>query len=204
MTCESIYDNIFVDCEFKANQQDILYVINYNDISYVQFDGFPISDIRTVKDHVDIVRLFLKPDSFIREIQCVKKSISAGYYEYELLYTDVFAHYINFGIYKKDSELKNILSDITGGRYVMIYNGEVYGLYSGMVLMKNEIDSERDNLNTIYDLEFETNDEETEPHLPHLYVGDISWLKTNHWILWDGWWDNTGVWMNEETWNYEI
>lgn len=200
--CSPLFANVFVDCDFPpARSQSIAYLINYDDILYVEFEGYPPQEIRTIGEHKNITKLYLKPSTYVYTLQGKDNTVDAGYYEFELLYSDVFAHFVDLKVFNSDNSSKEILEQLSKGKYVMIVGGEVYGIYSGLVLMEKEKDLSADNNYTFFSLSFETDNHAAEPHLPPLYLGDIAWLETDHWILWNGEWDDSGIWMDDQTWN---
>ena len=207
--CGSIYNDIIDNCndlppdKIECN----IYIINYNDILYVQFDGEDISEIRTTATHKDIAKLFLYGGKRAYRFEGKNNSVDVGSYQFELLYSDVYAHFVDINIFSNIASVKKEIEKLAKGRYVIIiensrhgnHHYEVYGLYSGLILIEKERVVNDDEVSS-YFLSFESDVESPELHAPHKYLGDISWLTTDHWILWDGWWDNSGIWMDTEVW----
>jgi len=200
-SCAPLVGNIFVDCEFPpARSQSIAYLINYDDILYVEFDGYPLQEIRTIAEHRDIIKLYLKAGTYIYSFEGKNNTVESGYYEFELLYADVFAHWVDLKVFDSTAEIKEQIEKLPKGKYVLIVGNEVYGLFAGVVLTEKERNSSDENQNTFYSLSFETDVEQSEPHLPQKYLGDITWLQTDHCILWDCWWDDSGIWCDNKNW----
>ena len=209
--CKALYDNIFVDCDNLPPDivDGTVYLINYDDILYVEFDGHPPSMIRTVGEHKDVKQLYLYPKKYAYTIQGKDFSVDPGYYFFERLYEDVYAHFIDIKIFDNSAETKLGLEKLPKGKYVILITYKragktyvvIYGLHSGLVMNAGVRSIVNDDGVAYYVISFETDVEQSEPHMPHKFLGSIGWLMADHWILWDGWWDDSGIWIDSETWN---
>ena len=205
MNCGKIYSSIIKDCNFVSYSGDKLYLIHYDDILYVQFYNGSLSMTRSPGEYRDLVNIVLYGGKTAKYFEGKNDSIVGGFYKFELLYSDTFVHSIDFVAVSNGVSTKKQLDLLKQGKYVaIIYSSlddkyTVYGLYSGLYL-KNNVRSLLENQGA-YSLEFETSDGESEPNAPFNFTGDITRLLEVRWILWDGWWDDGGIWIDTETWN---
>lgn len=215
--CTALYDNLLLDCDHLPPDKmgGDVYLINYDDILYVEFEGHEPSMMRTVAEHRDVVNLFLYPQTYAYKIEGKNGiSVKSGYYQYELLYSDVYAHFVDLSISSSSISTKEQLEKLPKGKYCIIVESkrgntvtrEIYGLFTGLVLNENDRVVTNDDNSSRYIISFETDVEEAEPHMPHKILSTLSedlfdWLTSDRWILWDGWWDDGGIWLDDETWN---
>lgn len=206
--CGNLYDSVIDDCSFVPDYTgETIYIINYDDILYVQFDGYFPQDIRTLGQYEDVLKLFLYGATYAYKIEGKNNSVEPGYYVYEQLYEDVYAHYVDISVFNINAEIKEELEKLPKGKYVILVENkrtntyEIYGLFNGLVVTEKERNVYDEDGSDNFFISFESDIERPELHIPHKYLGDVEWLTTDHWILWDGWWDDSGIWMDDQPWN---